>query len=332
MIGRPTGAVRTQRSDLGAPRRRRDRWASRTLAWMRHPVQATADMFRSIATAWTGGWRRVFAASRTRRGRRIIDRVLGVTGETLVTLGVVIGLFVAWELWWTDLGANKAQADIVANLNWDNPTVGPSIVSPGPTVSASPSEVPSVERTDVPPVEAEPSHTTTFATMYVPRWGYDYVRPISQGTDKKGVLDPLGIGHYNGTAMPGGWGNFAMAGHRTTYGKPFSRIDELVVGDAIVIRTKWVWYVYRVTSSEIVAPTDVDVLAPVPDQPGVAPNGRYLTMTACHPKFSAAKRYIVHAEMAYWMPSISGTPVELIPPGQEPSPGPTPHVVPSQAV
>lgn len=258
--------------------------------------------------------------------------MLGVTGETLVTLGVVIGLFVAWELWWTDLSANRAQADIVASLNWDEPTVEPSDVRVSPTVSASPSSNPWVERTDPPSVLAEPAHATTFATMYVPRWGYDYVRPISQGTDKKGVLDPLGIGHYNGSAMPGGWGNFAVAAHRTTYGKPFSRIDELAVGDAIVIRTEWVWYVYRVTSTEIVAPSNVGVIAPVPNQPGIAPNGRYLTMTTCHPKYSAAKRYIVHAAMAYWMPSLSGTPAELNPADAAPLPTPSPHVTPSEAV
>jgi sortase A len=299
---------------------------------MKRPLASLAGTLRSVATASTRGWSRTFAAARTRRGRQLIDRILGVTGETLVTLGVVIGLFVAWELWWTDIGANKAQADIVANLNWENPAVVQPSVSASPSASPSDAPVPSVERTDAPSVLAEPSHATTFATMYVPRWGYDYVRPISQGTDKKGVLDPLGIGHYNGSAMPGGWGNFAVAGHRTTYGKPFSRIDELVVGDAVVIRTKWVWYVYRVTSTEIVAPSNVGVIASVPDQPGVAPNGRYLTMTTCHPKYSASKRYVVHAEMAYWMPSISGTPSELIPPGDGPLPKPSPHVTPSEAI
>lgn len=287
---------------------------------MKRPPLSPADSVRSPATTRSRGWRRLFAALRTRRGRRIIDRVLGVTGETLVTLGVVIGLFVAWELWWTDLSANRAQADIVANLNWDDPTVSPS-----------PSSTRSVERTDAPPVLAEPAHATTFATMYVPRWGYDYVRPISQGTDKKGVLDPLGIGHYNGSAMPGGWGNFAVAGHRTTYGKPFSGIEELVAGDAIVIRTEWVWYVYRVTATQIVAPSNVGVIAPVPNEPGVAPNGRYLTLTTCHPQYSAAKRYVVRAEMAYWMPSTSGTPAELTPPGAEPPATPSPHITPSEA-
>lgn len=256
---------------------------------------------------------------RTRRGRVIIDRVLGVTGETLVTLGVVTGLFVAWELWWTDIGANQAQADIVANLNWNNPSLSPSN---GPTPSISipgavyPIQLPNLsKRTDTPPVMSEPAHATTFATMYVPRWGYDYVRPISEGTDKKGVLDPLGIGHYVGTVMPGGWGNFAVAGHRTTYGKPFDRIEELQVGDAVVIRTESDWYVYLVTSTEIVTPNDVGVIAPVPDQTGATANGRYLTMTTCNPKYSASHRYIVHARLSYWMASSSGTPAEIVPPG-----------------
>ncbi len=255
-----------------------------------------------------------------------------MTGEVLVTLGVVIGLFVAWELWWTDIGANRAQADIVDGLGWENSTVDHPFVMVGPTVSASDDPAASVERTDPPTVLSEPAHATTFATMYVPRWGYDYVKPVSQGTDKKGVLNPLGIGHYSGSAMPGGWGNFAVAGHRTTYGKPFNRIEELGVGDVIVIRTQFVWYVYRVTSTEIVAPSNVGVIAPVPDQPGAEPNGRYLTLTTCHPQYSAAKRYIVHGELAYWMPSVSGTPVELLPPSEEPTPTASPRVAPEAAL
>jgi sortase A len=255
-----------------------------------------------------------------------------VTGEALVTLGVVLGLFVAWELWWTDIGATRAQAEIVENLDWEYTAVTQPTAPASPSPTPSDDPPPSIERTDPPTVIAQPAHATTFATMYVPRWGYDYVRPVSEGTDKKGVLNPLGIGHYSGSAMPGGWGNFAVAAHRTTYGKPFDRIEELVIGDAIVIRTEFVWYVYRVTSTEIVAPSNVGVIASVPGQPGAEPNGRYLTLTTCHPKYSASKRYIVHGELAYWMTSVSGTPAEIIPPEAEPpaesSPGVTPNGTP----
>ena len=81
----------------------------------------------------------------------------------------------------------------------------------------------------------------------MPRWGHDYQQPISEGTNREKVLNVLGIGHYSGIAMPGAVGNFAVAAHRTTYGKPFSRINELQVGDALVVRTERTWYVYRVT-------------------------------------------------------------------------------------
>ncbi len=299
---------------------------------MKLTVPSPVPVPRAVANASARAWRRAVDGVKSRRGRRIVTSLLGVTGETLVTLGLVLGLFIAWELWWTDIGASRAQAEVVDGLGWEESPIDYSLVSVDPTTTESDDPIASVERTDPPAVMSQPAHATTFATMHVPRWGYTYVKPVSQGTDKKGVLDPLGIGHYNGSAMPGGWGNFAVAGHRTTYGKPFGRIEELVVGDAIVVRTKWVWYVYRVTSTEIVSPSNVGVIAPVPNQPGAEPNGRYLTLTTCHPKYSAAQRYIVHGEMAYWMPSISGTPVELIPPGEEQAPTTSPRVTPSGIV
>ncbi len=298
---------------------------------MKERLSRVTSRVRATLLTWAGGVRRTYgvarrgatravAATRSRQGRRVIDRILGITGETLITLGTLIGLFVAWELWWTDIGANQAQAEIVSNLDWQNTQPQPAITAGNVPVAVDPVNV---ERHDEPPVIAEPAHATTFATMYVPRWGLDYVRPISEGTDKRGVLDPLGIGHYARTAMPGGWGNFSVAGHRTTYGKPFNRIEEIKVGDAVVIRTESTWYVYRVIRTEIVRPNDIGVIAPVPDHPGEAANGRYLTMTTCHPKYSAARRYIVHAELDYWMPSDAGFPKELLPvitPPATPSP------------
>ncbi len=72
------------------------------------------------------------------------------------------------------------------------------------------------------------------------------------------------------------------------------------------------WFVYEVTDHEIVLPTDVDVIAPVPDQPGVEPNGSYITLTSCHPRFSAAQRWIVHGELKYWAPAGHGVPAEML--------------------
>ena len=147
----------------------------------------------------------------------------------------------------------------------------------------------------------------------MPRWGHDYQQPISEGTNREKVLNVLGIGHYSGTAMPGAVGNFAVAAHRTTYGKPFSRINELQVGDALVARTERTWYVYRVTGYELVRPWQVEVIAPVPGKPGTAPTTAAITLTTCHPRYSARQRYVVHGVLDYWLPVSEGTPVELAP-------------------
>ena len=253
------------------------------------------------------------------QSRRWFSGVLGLIGESMMTLGVLLGLFVVWELWYTDIVGNRAQAEIVANLDWEDSALPIPVDiagdSQGPAVyPVIPSEI--TKRTDPPPVIAEPGEATTFATLYVPRWGFDYVKPVSQGVSKRRVLNPLGIGHYPDTAMPGDQGNFSLAAHRNTYGKPFSDIDQLVEGDAIIVRTENVWYVYRVYRTKIVKPTYIEAIAPVPGYPLSEPNGRFITLTTCHPRYSAGERYIVHGELEYWAPAGSGYPTELIPEDQ----------------
>lgn len=239
-----------------------------------------------------------------RRGSAVAG-VVGVVGELLITVGVLLGLFVVWQLWWTDVVADREQAELVRDLGWVAPTTPPA--EPEPT------EPPDPRRYDQAPVIAEPPVATTFAVLRVPRWGSDYLRPISQGTSKADVLDVLGIGHYEGSAMPGAVGNFAVAGHRVTYGKPFNRIEELAVDDPLVVQTPDTWYVYRVTNAEVVSPAQTEVLAPVPGQPGVVPTEAQMTLTTCHPMYSARERYVVHAVLDYWMPVDAGIPAELTP-------------------
>ena len=235
---------------------------------------------------------------------------LGVVGELLITAGVLLLAFLVWQLWWTDVEGNRAQAEIVRNLDWAQaPTAAPS-AAPTPGATAGP-VIAAPRRGEDPPVEAEPGLLATFATLQVPRWDDEPQRPVSEGVDKATVLDVLGIGHYPGTAMPGAIGNFAMAGHRTTYAKPFNRVAELQAGDPIVVRTASTWYVYRVTSTEIVRPQDVAVIAPVPGKPGVAPTERSITLTTCHPMFSARQRFIVHGVLDYWAPVSDGVPAEI---------------------
>jgi len=250
---------------------------------------------------------------RVNHGHGRVAAVAGVLGEVLVTLGVLMGLFVVWQLWWTDVVAGRAQAQIVEDLGWQSATPAPTTeptTDPTTDPTTTPSPPAPVEHRTAAPVIAEPAHAVTFAVMYVPRWG-DTAMPISEGTTKHDVLDAKGIGHYDGTAMPGAIGNFSVAGHRTTYAKPFNRIAELEVGDPIVVRTQDTWYVYRVTSSQVVKPWQTDVIDPVPGTPGATPTVAMMTMTTCHPMYSAAERYIVHSELDYWMAASEGTPVEL---------------------
>ena len=257
-------------------------------------------------TATTVTTRRGRRPTRAGRTRNTAYAIVGVIGELMITLGVLLFAFLLWQLWWTDVVGNRAQADIVRELPFEPiPTATATAGAPAGPVIASP-------RRDEPPVMAEPPHATTFATLQVPRWAGEPERPISQGTDRATVLDVLGSGHYEGTARPGAVGNFAVAGHRTTYAKPFNRVEELQVGDPLVVRTTDnVWYVYRVTSTEIVDPSEVRVIAPVPSDPGAVPTERLITLTTCHPMFSARERFIVHGVLDYWAPTSDGTPVEL---------------------
>ena len=99
-----------------------------------------------------------------------------------------------------------------------------------------------------------------------------------------------GAGHYPNTPLPGEEGNVAIAGHRTTYGKPFANLDRLAPGDAVVLETPIGRHVYKVTKAPFVVPnTDFTVISQTP--------GHTLTLTTCHPKGSASQRLVVKAEM-----------------------------------
>jgi len=105
-----------------------------------------------------------------------------------------------------------------------------------------------------------------------------------------------GAGHYSQTPLPCEKGNVAIAGHRTTYGKPFADIDQLRVGDQIELDTPIGGCVYELKKPPfIVDKADLSVLNPTTDQT--------LTLTSCHPKGSAAKRIIVKA---VWVKDLQG--------------------------
>jgi sortase A len=229
------------------------------------------------------------------RHRSTASAVAGVTGEVLITLGALLALFLVWELWWTNISAEHAQAQEIASISWAyDPKHAP----------AAPEQKYLTPSTKPPKVDKEPAYLTTFATMYVPRFGKSYARTITQGVDRANVLNVKGIGHYPGTAMPGGLGNFAVAGHRTTYGKPFNKIATLTFGDPIIVRTKDGWYVYALTSHIVTGGGAIEQVAPVPgDTTGrKKPTQRMITLTSCHPIWDPVNRYVAHGELVYWAP------------------------------
>ncbi|MDO8381922.1 MAG: class E sortase [Microbacterium sp.] len=244
---------------------------------------------------------------RARRARKI--SVIGVAGELLLTAGVVVLLFVGWQMWIGDQIAaaqNRADALALAEEWQDSP---PPIADPSPSASVAPDEPEEPAAPVEPVIAAEPDDGEEFGIMYVPRFGADFAARIGGGVSRARTLDTIGIGHYPGTQMPGEVGNFAVAAHRTGFGgAPFYAIDELRVGDSIIIETQDGWYTYRFRTLEYVRPSAVDVLAPVPQDTLTGAGGRYLTMTSCSPKHTIAERIIAYSVFESFQPRADGPP------------------------
>jgi sortase A len=220
------------------------------------------------------------AAGHSGDGLRMAAR--GV-GQLLITAGLLILLFVAYELWGTGFYTQAQQHKLETTIQqqWSG------------------GSAPDVSTLSVDNVRLG----TGIAVLFIPRLGRHYHFVVVEGT---GFSDlQRGPGHYPGTALPGQVGNFAVAGHRTTYLHPFKDIANLRRGDYIVLETKDHWFTYRIEDipgtnvpwKEIVQPTAVQVAYPVPDQPdpGKTPTLKLLTFTSCHPEYSARERYVIHA-------------------------------------
>jgi sortase A len=243
--------------------------------------EQTGEGYRSVYSELT----RPTVWSRLRTGIR-------VSGELLITFGLVVLLFAGYEVWGKSAIVGAHQSDLSQQLEqaWGpegDPTVAPSAV---PSPSASPT----------PPARGKP-----IAGLYIPRLDKNWI--VVEGVTQKDIR--YAPGHYPESAMPGELGNFSVAGHRNR--ATFWRLDELDNGDAIVVETKEQWFVYRVSRSRIVKPSQVEVVAPVPGTPGAEPKKRMLTLTTCNPKFDNYERLIIHAEMERSQDKSAGRPAEL---------------------
>ncbi|MFJ5806919.1 class E sortase [Streptomyces sp. NPDC093093] len=215
------------------------------------------------------------------RNRGVLAGFLSLLGELLITVGLVLGLFVAYSLWWTNVLADRhasAKGDAVRE-QWQRTPV-PSDQKP-----------------------AAPGALDTqggIGFLHVPAMknGEVLVKPgIAPDVLNDGVA-----GYYTEpvkSALP--WdakGNFSLAAHRDGHGAKFHDIDKLRNGDAIVFETRDTWYVYKVFAElRQTSKYNVDVLSPIPKESGRTVAGRYITLTTCTPVYTSKYRYIVWGEL-----------------------------------
>ncbi|MEU6588660.1 class E sortase [Streptomyces sp. NPDC046881] len=217
----------------------------------------------------------------------VVSRLIG---EVFITTGVLMLLFVTYQLWWTNVRAHAQAGSETHQLqdDWASGKRNPGVFEPG----------------------------QGFAILHIPK--LDVVAPIAEGISNKKVLDKGMVGHYGEaplkTAMPEAkTGNFGLAAHRNTHGEPFRYINRLEAGDAVVVETQDTYFVYKVTSMlPVTPPSNTSVLDPVPPGSGFTRPGRYITLTTCTPEFTSKYRLIVWGKMVQERPRSKGKPDALI--------------------
>lgn len=217
--------------------------------------------------------------------RKILRRV----GWALIWSALLIFAFLGYQLFITDLLNGRVQASAQAELVTDLAERRQEL--PEPTTVTVPEEDPpgdapvvAAPRVDFVPEEIG-EEGETLGRIVIPEIEVDAV--VFNGVSRETLK--MGPGHLPHTPVPGQPGNAVVSGHRTTYGRPFYDLDLLEVGDLIEVETATGLHVFEVRRSFIVAPDDVYVAESIP--------GAWLTLTTCHPHFSAAERLIIQAEL-----------------------------------
>ncbi|MFD4413038.1 class E sortase [Streptomyces sp. NPDC058475] len=215
------------------------------------------------------------APARRRRGSGRIAMAVSGLGELLITAGLVLGLFVVYSLWWTNVVADREankQGDKVRD-KWAQDKGGPGALDTKSGIGFL--HVPAMKNGEV---LVEKGTSTTVLNDGVA--GY-YTDPVKASLP-----------------MTGKNGNFALAAHRDGHGAKFHNIDKIKKGDPIVFETKDKWYVYKVY--DILPETskyNVKVLQQVPKQSGKTKPGHYITLTTCTPVYTSRYRYVVWGEL-----------------------------------
>ena len=224
--------------------------------------------------------------------------IVGGIGRILITLGLLMFAFVAYQLWGTGIQTAQAQRTLSRAFEEALGTTQPPSTTVAPSTTATPStDVTAPNDTAAPtttiaPVTAVampvPALEKAVARLEIPRMGLN--RIVVEGATASALTK--GPGHFPETPLPGQLGNAAIAGHRTTHLHPFLDIDKLQPGDQIFVTTFNGRYVYEVTGTDIVAPTDYADVIPTTDATKAT-----LTLVSCTPRYSATNRIVVHADL-----------------------------------
>ncbi len=211
-------------------------------------------------------------------------------GELLITAGLVLLLFVAYQLVWTNYEAQRRTDQVAGDLRdaWSRPARSTTGATAGP---------------------AKVDFGTGIAFLHIPRLGRSWSVPVVEGVELPDLA--RGVGHYPDTARPGQVGNFAVAGHRATNGEPFAYLDRLRPGDVVVAETRRRWFTYVVDSTRIVSPSSTWVLDPVPGRPAEEPTQQLLTLTTCNPRWASYQRLIVFGHLEETRTRRDGPPADL---------------------
>lgn len=224
--------------------------------------------------------------------------VIRAIGRVLITVGLLILLFVAYQLWGTGIYEARAQSDLQDKFDRQVATRRRQTTTTTTTAATTATTSATTPPSTAPPTVQPPAEGDPVGVVTIDKIGVDKV--VVEGTTVPDLRK--GPGHYQGSPQPGQIGNAAIAGHRTTYGAPFGDLDQLTGpkdgkrGDTISVRTVTGTWRYELTEDPFaVSPSQIEVLDPVPGQ-------ATLTLTTCNPKYSASERLIVKAQLTGQQP------------------------------
>jgi sortase A len=191
--------------------------------------------------------------------------------ELALTAAFVIGLFIAYQLWFTNEVSDRQASAISME------------VREGLKAQAISSASPEIE------VQGQPYSVSSIGLVYIPRLKSDvWATPILVGVGRRELS--LGVGHYPGAALPGENGNFAIAGHRATNGEPFAKFEKLKTGDRVFVQTAAGWFEYELLENKKIPDSATWVLDAAPKGLNFG-SDQLITLTTCDPRWNSTRRW-----------------------------------------